>query len=134
MSRCEICGKEHAEVHHIVHKCEGGMDIEINYKYLCAKHHRGKYGPHKNENVDLKYKLELQEKLENLLDKEYCTISELQIKLSINKNKAKKIVKGFKRYKEGYKTKEIIYRLMGNNNYSLYEMFNCDEYVALNLA
>ena len=35
---CEIC-HEKADIHHIVHRHEGGFDIEINYKYLCEKNH-----------------------------------------------------------------------------------------------
>ncbi len=31
---CEICG-DYADVHHIVHRSEGGLDFKLNYKYLC---------------------------------------------------------------------------------------------------
>ena len=55
---CEICNKP-ADIHHIVHRSEGGLDIEINYKYLCNEHHRGKNGPHHSIEIDLKYKLDI---------------------------------------------------------------------------
>ena len=54
---CEICG-DYADVHHIVHRSEGGLDFKLNYKYLCKKHHRSKIGPHRDKVVDLNYKLE----------------------------------------------------------------------------
>ena len=56
---CEICG-DYADVHHIVHRSEGGLDFKLNYKYLCKKHHRSKLGPHRDKVVDLNYKLEMQ--------------------------------------------------------------------------
>ena len=59
MYNCEICGDK-ADIHHIIHRSEGGFDIEINYKYLCALHHRGKNGPHQNQFVDLQYKIDMQ--------------------------------------------------------------------------
>ena len=62
MLLCEICNAP-ADIHHIVHRSEGGLDIKLNYKYLCPQHHRGKSGPHHSKEVDLKYKLELQNKL-----------------------------------------------------------------------
>ena len=54
---CEICG-DYADVHHIVHRSEGGLDFKLNYKYLCKKHHRSKIGPHRDKVIDLNYKLE----------------------------------------------------------------------------
>lgn len=68
MSLCEICNAE-ADIHHIVHRSEGGFDIELNYKYLCPSHHRGKYGPHQSKEVDYRYKLDLQNKLYDMLKK-----------------------------------------------------------------
>ena len=31
---CEICNKPD-DIHLITHRIEGGLDIEIKYKYLC---------------------------------------------------------------------------------------------------
>ena len=59
---CEICNKK-ADIHHIVHKSEGGFDIELNYMYLCEEHHRGKLGPHHCLKTDISYKINLQKKL-----------------------------------------------------------------------
>lgn len=112
MYNCEICGAP-ADIHHIVHKHEGGYDIEINYKYLCEYHHRGKSGPHHNKFTDLKYKLELQEKLFNLLPKQYYTSKELFSILKLPSNSFKRLIKNLKLYKEGYKREDIIKQLMG---------------------
>lgn len=117
--KCEICGRE-ADIHHIVHKNEGGLDFPLNYKYLCPEHHRGKEGPHRNSKIDIEYKLELQERLERILYKDFYTTEELIEVLSLNKTKAKKFFKELKLYKEGYKKSDIIYRLMGKKKYNEY--------------
>lgn len=117
MFKCEVCGKE-ADKHHIVYRSQGGIDFPINFKYLCPEHHRGKNGPHKNRQLDLKYKLELQEKLEKILLKEFYTIDELVTLLKINKGMLKRLLKEYKLYKEGYKKSDIIYRLMGRKLYT----------------
>ncbi len=114
---CEICN-EKADIHHIIHRSEGGFDIEINYKYLCPKHHRGKNGPHRSLETDIKYKIELQDKLYNILNKEYYTSKELGSILNIPLNTLKRITKNIKLYKEGYKKDDIILTLMGNKLYS----------------
>ncbi len=114
---CEICNQK-ADIHHIVHRSEGGFDIKINYKYLCPKHHRGKCGPHKSLTVDIQYKIELQNKLYALLPKEYYTAKEIGRILEIPSNTLKRITKNIKLYKEGYKKDDIIFTLMGNTFYN----------------
>lgn len=117
MFKCEVCGKQ-ADKHHIVYRSQGGIDFPINFKYLCSEHHRGKNGPHKNRQLDLKYKLEMQEKLEKILSKEFYTIDELVTLLKINKGMLKRLLKEYKLYKEGYRRLDIIYRLMGRKLYT----------------
>ncbi|MCM8711486.1 HNH endonuclease [Clostridium sp. SYSU_GA19001] len=119
MYKCEICGRK-ADIHHIVHKNEGGLDFPLNYKCLCPEHHRGKEGPHRNSKIDIEYKLELQDKLEGILSKDFYTIEELIELLSLNKTKAKKYFKELKLYKEGYRKSDVIYRLMGKKEYNEY--------------
>ncbi|MGL5150306.1 MAG: HNH endonuclease [Clostridium sp.] len=114
---CEICNKP-ANVHHIVHRHEGGLELTVNYKYLCHKHHRGKDGPHQNLRTDIEYKLEMQNKLFNLLSKDFYTSKELQTILKASINLIKRITKSIKLYKEGYKTTDIISVLMGGKLYS----------------
>lgn len=117
MHLCEICKKE-ADVHHIVHRHEGGLDIKINYMYLCEKHHRGKNGPHKNIEVDIKYKIKLQNKLYKLFYKKYYNSKEISSILHISTNMLKRITKNMKLYKEGYDKEDIILFLMGGKLYS----------------
>ena len=118
MYHCEICGKK-ADIHHVVHKSQGGLNFNLNYKYLCSYHHRGKNGPHKNIELDLKFKLELQFKLQKILIKNFYNLEELSSILCLNKNLIKKAMQKFKVFKEGFKREDIIYMLMGNNLYSI---------------
>lgn len=117
MHHCEICGSK-ADIHHIVHKHEGGFDIKLNYKYLCNYHHRGKTGPHNDIETDLRYKLELQDKLFSLLPKKYYKSKELYLILEISNSTLKKLIRNLKVYKEGYSTEDVIKTLMGGNLYS----------------
>jgi hypothetical protein len=129
--KCEICSRE-ADIHHIVHKNQGGLDFPLNYKCLCPEHHRGKYGPHRDSKVDLEYKLDLQYRLERLLEKNFYTVEELIELLSLNKTKAKKFFKELKLYKEGYKKDDIIYRLMGKAQYNEYMLEDYYDMMVLN--
>lgn len=114
---CEICSKK-ADVHHIIHKNEGGLDFELNFKYLCPTHHRGKFGPHRNKIIDFKYKLELQTKLFSLLSKNFYTLEEIISLLKLSNTSSKKLKKLLKLYKEGYKKEEIIAFLLVGQDYS----------------
>ncbi|MEQ8153589.1 MAG: HNH endonuclease signature motif containing protein [Clostridiaceae bacterium] len=117
MYYCEICGKE-ADIHHIVHRSQGGLDFPLNYKYLCPEHHRGRNGPHKCEEADLTYKLELQNKLLSFLIKDYYSIQEISSLLNITSNSLKRLRKSMKLYKEGFIKDDIIFCLMGNYFYT----------------
>lgn len=117
MSLCEICNAQ-ADIHHIVHRSEGGFDIELNYKYLCSYHHRGKFGPHHCKEVDIRYKLDLQNKLFDLLKKDYYSFKDLSLNLNIPKNTLKRITRDLKIYKEGYKKSDVILKIMGGQLYS----------------
>lgn len=131
LARCEVCGKK-AEIHHIVNRCQGGIDFDLNYKYLCSEHHRGENGPHKNWKIDLQYKLEMQENLCEILLKDFYNLEEISYILHINKNKTKKIMKHSKVYKEGYKKEDIIFKLMGNELYELNMLADYnDEFIPL---
>lgn len=125
-----MCGKA-ADIHHIVHKCEGGLDFPLNYKYLCGEHHRGKHGPHRDSSTDIEYKLELQDKLQQVLYKKYYGFDELIDVLELNKSKAKRILKELKLYKEGYDTEDIIYKLMGSKKYEEYMMHEYKDFIPI---
>ena len=94
-------------------------NIKLNFKYLCGdKHHRGDKGPHKNRYVDLIYKLELQDKLFKLLDKDFYRGEEIQQKLETTSSTARKICKKLMVHKDGYGKTELIKRLMGGMLYT----------------
>lgn len=105
------------EKHHIVFKSQGGLDFEFNYKYLTSEAHRGDLGPHKCRKTDLRYKRELQEKLEKVLHKDYYQIEELIKILGLKEKQAYKAFRKLQVYKKGYDTQDIIKRLMGGRSY-----------------
>lgn len=117
MRDCEKCGGSNAEKHHIIFKSQGGKDFKLNYKYLCYIDHKGNDGPHRNRETDLKYKKELQIRLQTLLTRDYYTLEELIKLLEISKAQAKKTFKHLKQSKEGYARLEIIFRLLGERFY-----------------
>lgn len=129
MYKCEVCGGA-ADKHHVVHRSEGGIDFPLNIKHLCHEHHRGKNGPHRNRRTDIQYKLELQEKLQSLLTRMYYRQEELSVILGINGRMARKLTKGLKNHKEGYPSKDIIYRLMGEEEYHEYMLEEFCEFIA----
>lgn len=116
MGECEVCGRN-AERHHIVFKSQGGLDFELNFKYLCFEHHKGNKSPHCCREIDLKYKVELERKLKKLLDKEFYTEDEIRQLLGLKKKQADKIFRRFRIYPEGYSRDEILRRLMGGRLY-----------------
>ena len=78
---CWVCGKYGVEYHHAVRR--GAVKALIHCKHnlypLCPLHHRsspgGVHGG--NKELDLKLKLDFQNKLEMLFDKEYLTENEI---------------------------------------------------------
>lgn len=116
MLKCEVCGKP-ADKHHIVYKSQGGIEFQLNFRYLCSCHHRGDAGPHKNRKLDLEYKLNMQSQLEKILIKEFYHIEELEALLNLNKGVIKRILKKYKLNDNGYKKSDIIFRLMGLKKY-----------------
>ena len=116
MFQCEVCGKP-ADKHHIVYKSQGGIEFPLNFRYLCALHHRGNMGPHKNRRLDLEYKLNMQRNLEDILIEEIYHIEELVTLLNINKGMIKRLFKEYKLDDKGFRKTDIIFRLMGRKKY-----------------
>ena len=74
MKPCEYPGcSSMGQQHHIVFRSQGGMNIDINYAYLCPAHHTGtKAAVHNNREFDLKLKRNMQEELfRRFTDDEY---------------------------------------------------------------
>lgn len=120
MDKCCVCGSPYGELHHIIFRsqCKHMTNLDINFKYLCAEHHRGNNSPHKNKSIDLKYKSELQNKLFEIFDTEYVTLKQLQEKLNIKEPAASKIVKTLRIFSEGYASNDVVKLLLGGRFYS----------------
>ena len=100
----------------MIFKSQGGLDFELNYKYLSSENHRGHYGPHKNRKIDLIYKRELQQELENILTKDYYNIAELIELLGLREKQANRAFRKLLKV-NGIEREEVIFRLMGNRFY-----------------
>lgn len=116
MSHCVVCGKP-GDKHHVIHKAEGGLETPLNYIYLCPEHHRGFMGPHRNNEVDLNYKLDMQKNLEELFTSKFYSAMEIRSLSQISVSNLKKFMKTNRLHKEGYERNDILFFLMGGNIY-----------------
>lgn len=116
---CEVCGKPYSELHHIIFRSQAKYmaNVPVNFMYLCSTHHRGVNSPHLNREIDLEYKQQLQTKLINLFHKEYYNIHQIRTLLGISKGEAEKITNKLMIYKEGYKSEDIIKKMLGGRMY-----------------
>lgn len=92
MQICEVEGcKCRGQRHHIVFRSQGGLDIDLNYKYLCAEHHNmGNCSPHMSREIDIGYKIELQRKFYRLFHEARYTIGEIAELLGCQKKTLEK--------------------------------------------
>ena len=104
------------EKHHIVFKSQGGLDFDLNYKYLGPEDHRGNYGPHLNRKIDLAYKAVMESKLRLVLHRNRYNIKELIDMLGLKEKQANKAFRKLLKA-DGIDTEDIIFRLMGNRFY-----------------
>lgn len=105
--------------HHIVFRSQGGLDFDINFKYYRGyEDHEGLNGPHRNRDVDLSLKRDMQNELYVVFgDKTEFTIEEIARRLG---RTVKYFEKHFKRVpcKNGhYEKEDIIRKLMGGKLY-----------------
>lgn len=105
------------EKHHIIFRSSGGLDFPLNYKYLDSNSHRGDNGPHKNREVDLQYKRELETDLLKILTKDYYTADELIELLELESRQAYKAFKKVKQSSKGIAKEDVIKRLLGGKFY-----------------
>ena len=116
---CATCGGVGSEMHHIIPRshCRALIHCEKNLIALCSRCHRGKNGVHQNRELDLKLKLEFQNELEMLFDKEYLTEEMINDVLKISDTALKGLLKPLKREKEGYERISVIRQIMGGRLY-----------------
>ena len=113
---CELCKSRPAsEVHHIIYRshCKALIKSNLNLISLCqqchAKIHRGK----ESKELNHKLRLQFQNKLEILFDKQYLTEKEINDVLKISQTALKGLLKTLTVYKEGYKREDVIRACMG---------------------
>lgn len=118
---CYVCGNPNVELHHICFRSQSKQltNCVLNHVYLCPEHHRGNFGPHGRDGheLDLKLKLEFQNKLELLFDKEYFTEEEVRETLGISDRATKRLLKTLKRKNNMFERLDIIRSCMGGKLY-----------------
>lgn len=119
MQICEVkgcrCGGQR---HHIVFRSQGGLDIPLNYKYLCAEHHNmGNRSPHMSREVDVAYKIELQRKLYKLFCGARYTVREAAELLECQEKALAKRFKAVPNCAGTYEKEDIIRAVMGGKLY-----------------
>ena len=108
---CELCKLRPAsEIHHIIYRshCKALIKSDINliplWQICHAKVHRGK----ESKELNHKLRLQFQNKLEILFDKQYLTEEEINDVLKISQTALKGLLKTLTVYKEGYKREDGI--------------------------
>ena len=96
---CKVCGNPYTELHHIMFRSEVKAleHCKLNLVSLCVEHHKGTYGVHgsKGATLNRKLKLEFQNALEELWDKQYLTREEINEVLQINDKALNRLLKRF---------------------------------------
>ena len=118
---CELCKLRPAsEIHHIIYRshCKALIKSDINLIPLCqichAKIHRGK----ESKELNKKLRLQFQNKLEILFDKEYLTKEDLNDVLKISQTALKGLLKTLTVYKGNlFKREDVIRVCMGGKMY-----------------
>lgn len=118
MKPCEFPGcKKPGQLHHIVFRSQGGLNIPTNYKYLCVDHHTGNDSPHKNKAIDMQYKLEQQEKLFKIFSENSYTIKQIAELIGYDKARIEKRFRKVPSRAGQYEREDIIRALMGGRLY-----------------
>ena len=119
MQICEVEGcKCIGQRHHIVFRSQGGLDIDLNYKYLCSEHHNmGNRSPHMSREIDVGYKIELQRKFYKLFHEARYTIGEIAELLGCQQKTLEKRFKAVPNHAGMYEKEDVIRALMGGKLY-----------------
>ena len=113
MRPCEICGLP-GQRHHIVYRSHGGLNIELNYAYLCPAHHTdGKDAVHNNRSLDLFLKMRLQRRLEHLFCAPGYHIGEIAAMVGYDRRRLKKRMKAVRETAGVYAREDVIRFFMG---------------------
>ena len=114
---CKVCGNPYTELHHIMFRSEVKAleHCKLNLVNLCVEHHKGTYGAHgsKGATLNRKLKLEFQNTLEELWDKQYLTREEINEVLQINDKALNRLLKRFSMQDDKYIKEDVIRAYMG---------------------
>lgn len=114
---CKVCGNPYTELHHIMFRSEVKAleHCKLNLVNLCVEHHKGTYGVHgsKGAKLNKKLKLEFQNKLEELLDKQYLTREEINKILQIDDKALNRLLKRLSLQNDKYIKEDVIRVCMG---------------------
>ena len=114
---CKVCGNPYTELHHIMFRSEVKAleHCKLNLVNLCVEHHKGKYGVHgsKGASLNRKLKLEFQNTLEELWDKQYLTREEIKEVLQINDKSLNRLLKRLSLQDDKYIKEDVIRAVMG---------------------
>lgn len=115
---CRECGTSYGvELHHIIFRSEVKAleNCKLNHTYLCGEDHRGTYGVHGSKGVALnrKLKLEFQNQLEMLWDKQYLTREEINEVLKISDKALNRLLKTLTLQKDKYIKEDVIRACLG---------------------
>lgn len=101
---CPICDQRATELHHRVFRSQVKPleNCKLNHIYLCQEHHRGTQGVHgtKGHKLDRLLKLQFQNNLEILWDKQYLTREEIKDVLQIADKQLDRLLKSLILQKE----------------------------------
>lgn len=114
---CLVCGQRATELHHIVYRSQMKPleNCKLNHIYLCQEHHRGTQGVHgsKGHKLDRLLKLQFQNNLEILFDKEFLTREEIKEVLQIADKPLNRLLKPLVLQKGKYVREDVIRACMG---------------------
>lgn len=115
---CDICESNHlVETHHIVKRKQAKYleNCKLNLINLCWDHHKGTYGVHGKygHKLDQELKLEFQNKLEELWDKQYLTREEINNILQIDDKALNRLLKRLTLQNDKYIKEDVIRACMG---------------------
>ena len=115
--QCFVCGKLGTECHHRIFRkeCKPLENCRLNHIYLCPEHHRGTHGVHGKYGYKLNrlIKLQFQNNLEILFDKEELTKEEINKVLEIDKKALARLLKTVPNKQDKYNREDVIRACMG---------------------
>lgn len=119
---CEACGRMPREMHHVVFRsqCKAMIKARINHVYLCPEHHRGMNGVHgKNgRELDIKLKMELQQKLFQLFNRESYIKKDVKELLGISHKESDMLLKIVSCKQGKYDRVDVVRACMGGMLYA----------------